>query len=231
MSRLIVLALTCSVAVAHADSAPPDEEVARRFHYIQKRLKAEAVQARSWQTGWSIVDTGGLGYSAYQISQSSTKAELAEGIVGAVKSLNGVAFLALTPLKTARGEHELDGLPDATPEARRQSLLLAESLLARNAKEADLRFSWKPHVYLFLISVVGGGIVWACGDLTKGAESAAIGFAVGELQIWTRPWLAKRDLREYRRDFGGLVGSGSPPLASAPAASVHLGPSSVRVTF
>jgi hypothetical protein len=220
------LALLMMTGLARAEEHPDDEVVAR-LHFIETRLKAETVQAHAWEYGWGVVDVFGAGYGAYQVAQSSNRAELTEGIVGVVKSVGGVAGIALAPLKTARGTHELDDVPDTTPDERLKRLVIAESLLRRNAHEADIRYSWKPHVISALLNIAGGVIIGVVGDWAKGAQSAGIGLAVGELQIWTRPWQAKRDLREYRRAFGGLAGSDVPRLSSA----VRVSPAGLAVTF
>jgi hypothetical protein len=211
--------------VAHAEEDRTDDEVEARLHFIQTRLKAESVQAHAWEYGWGVVDIAGAGFGAYQIAQSHSTAETADGIVGVVKSVGGVAGLALAPLKTARGAHELDDLSDATPEDRAKRLQLAESLLRRNAEESDVRYSWKPHVINAAINLLGGVVTGLCGDWARGAQSAGIGLAVGELQIWTRPWNAKRDLRQYRREFGGLA------FQSIPQPSALAVRSPVSVTF
>jgi hypothetical protein len=230
----LVLAVLLVTSVAHAQAPlrSNDDEIVERLHFIQERLKAETVQARAWEAGWSVVDVGGLGYSAYQISQSGNRAQLTEGIVGAVKSIGGVARIALAPLKTGRGVGELDGVPDGTPDERLRRVVLAEALLRRNAHEADLRFSWKPHIISLLINLAGGIAVWIAGDFWRGLQSAGIGFAVGEVQIWTAPWQARRDLREYRQQFGGFASDSAPrPSSVAARPSVSVSAGGVRLSF
>jgi hypothetical protein len=213
--------------VAHAQERP-DDEVLARLHFVETRLKSETVQAHAWEYGWGVVDVFGAGFGGYNIAKSGNRPELTDGIIGVVKSVGGVAGIALAPLKTGRGAHELNELPDTTPEERMKRLVVAESLLRRSADEADVRYSWKPHLINALLNIAGGIIVGIVGDWARGAESAAIGLAVGELQIWTRPWQAKRDLREYRRTFGGLASKGAP---RADAVAVRVSPTSLAVTF
>jgi hypothetical protein len=223
--------LSLLVGVAHAQEQRPEEEVNARLEFLQLRLKAEAPQARAWEYGWAAVDIGGMGYSVYQLSQANTHSQTAEGVVGAVKSLGGVVGIAFTPFHAVKGAHELDGTPDVTPEERERRMLLAESLLRRNAHEADIRYTWKPHFFNALINLAAGGIVMAFGDWQRGLQSAGLGIAVGEIQIWTQPWKAKRDLREYRLQFGGLASTQTKPPTSVATASVKAGPTGVQVTF
>jgi hypothetical protein len=223
--------LSMLFGVAHAQEQRSEEEVDARLQFLEVRLKAEAPQARAWEYGWSIVDISGVGYSVYQLSQANTRSQTAEGVVGAAKSLGGVVGIAFTPFHATKGAHELDGVPDLTPDERERRMLLAESLLRRNAHEADIRYAWKPHFFNALINLAAGGIVMAFGDWQRGLQSAGLGIAVGEIQIWTQPWKAKRDLREYRMQFGGLASTQAKAPTSAAAASVKAGPTGLQVTF
>jgi hypothetical protein len=194
-----------AAAAAERAAAMSDDEVSARLAFIEARLHLEARGARLWEAGWSLVYVGGLGYGAYQLSGAHDRAAETEAIVGMSKSLFGGVGLALRPLKTARAAHVLDRVPGGTPDERAQRLALAERLLQQNARETEQRFSWQHHLISIGLNLAGGAIVWAAGDLRRGAQSAGIAIAVGEINIWTRPWRAKRDLREYRLRFGGLA--------------------------
>jgi hypothetical protein len=226
---LALLPLFLGVARAQ-EPTRSDDEVTARLHFLEQRLKAETAQARAWQYGWAVVDMGGVGYSVYQISQSSSNSQLAEGVVGAVKSFGGVVGLALTPFHATRGAHELDGLPDGTPEERERRMRLAEQLVRRNAHETEIRYQWKPHFYNALVNLAAGGIIMAFGDWQRGLQSAGIGIAVGEVQIWTQPWQAKRDLREYSMQFGAMASTETPAPAVA-RVTVKAGATGLQVTF
>jgi hypothetical protein len=195
--NLLLILIVCGAARA--------DEVDERLQFLEPRLARESLLAHAWQSSWAILDLGGVGWGACEIAQRSSRAELADGIVLTVKSLGGVANLALSPLASARNERELDAAPGGTPDERLRRLALAESLLARNALEADQRYAWRRHVVAMLINLAGGVVTAVAGDWKRGAQSAGLGLIVGELQLWTRPWQAKRDLRDYRRRFGGLA--------------------------
>lgn len=231
-TRLTLLMLLMTSARVVAAQELGQDEIEQRLHFLEARLKAEQSQARWYEASWSLVYVGGLGYGSYQIAQANTRGALAEGIVGASKSVIGAAGLALSPLKAARALRDLDEGSDAAPGQRDQRLALAESLLRRNANESDIRYKWQPHVFSLLLNLVGGAIIWIAGDLPRAAQSTGIAIAVGELNIWSRPWGAKRDLREYKREFGGLAYGAAPrrpTLASGP--TVRVGVSGVQLTF
>jgi hypothetical protein len=192
---------------------PGDDEVEARLRFIEARLGREATQARWYEAGWGVVYAGGAGYGAHQIRHAGDGAALAEGIVTVTKSVIGAATMAINPLKTARGTAELDR--DAALAGRDRRLLLAEGLLERNAREAEIPFKWQAHVWSALLNLAGGAVVWIAGDVRRAAQSAGLALAFGELSIWTRPWSARRDLREYKQRFGGLAGDA--PLAARPS--------------
>ena len=229
-ARFAVAALL--VARVAAAQEMSEDEIERRVHFIETRLKAEATQARWYEASWAIVYTAGVGYGGYQISQSHSNAELTEGIVGISKSVIGAAGLALGPLKAARAPRELDEGASSAPGQRDVRLALAESLLERNARESDIRYKWQPHVVNLVLNLAGGAAIWIAGDWKRALQSTAIAIPVGELSIWSRPWGAKRDLREYRREFGSVAFSDATRksiLASRP--TVNVAASAVAFTF
>jgi hypothetical protein len=212
--RQILLFLALLVAGGRAAAqAPVEDEVGARLRFLESRLQREAVEARWYEAGWSIVYVGGAGYGAYEICHATSGAALAEGIVTTTKAVIGAATMAINPLKTARGTRELDEGGAAAGQGLDRRLVLAESLLLRNAREADVRYKWQAHVYSLVLNLVGGAIVWAAGDVRRAAQSTGLAVAFGELSIWTRPWRAKRDLRRYREQFGGLASEAGRPVA------------------
>jgi hypothetical protein len=226
----LLLALPAPAFAQDEAATADDLHVDERLRFIAARLKAEAVQARTWEAGWSIVYVGGLGYGSYQLAHARTKAADTEAAVGIGKSLIGGVTMGLFPLKASRGAHELDRATEADGSLAR--LDLAETLLRRNADEANLRYAWQPHVFSLLMNLVGGAAIWIAGDWKRAAQSTGIAVAVGELQIWTQPWQAKSDLREYRRRFGALGAAAQPArqlAATTPA--VHVSATSLAVTF
>jgi hypothetical protein len=200
-------AMLAILTLAHAAVAQPigpsDDDVERRLHFLESKLAVEQSQARWYEASWSMVYVGGVGYGAYQVGTAADdKAAMAEGIVGISKSLIGAGTLVLNPLKAG---HSLRDLEECKCGDAAQRLALAESLLRRNAKESDLRYAWQPHVISLALNLLGGAIIWIAGDVKRAGQSTAIAVAVGEVQLWTLPWGAKRHVREYQREFGGFA--------------------------
>ena len=246
MSALVRIAVVCLVlsgALGRAqeppepvDGAPPspaelqaENDREARLRFIEARLQAEAVQARVWEAGWSIVYIGGFAYSGYELAHAHDAAATTEGAIGAARSVAGGMVMGLRPLKASRGAHELDRAPAADDSAQR--LQLAESLLRRNAVETERRYSWKPHVLMIGVNLLAGAAIWLAGDGKRGAESAGISIAVGELRIWTQPWQAKRDWREYRQRFGSDADNAAVARPLTPSPALRVSPTQLAVTF
>ena len=146
----------------------------------------------------------GLGF-LYELGNgvpATSRADRAEYLVGAGKAAIGTFARLLRAPSGMYGTREIDPLPESTPDERAAKLAAAERLLAGNAKDCDARFNWVAHVGNLGLNLIGGLTVWLVSDnISKALESAGVGFAVGEVQIWSQPWGAKSDLKDYRAQF------------------------------
>jgi hypothetical protein len=186
-----------------AQYVPSEEEIDARLRFLTEKLDGGVRNNLAWYAGWSsfygvaiVVQLGRLGYAV-------DDAERADLIVSASKATIGVVSRLVRPPHAIYGTRELRGMRERTAEERWRKVVRAESLLARNAKESDERYSWLAHTINLALNIGGGLIVWlGYHDFARGAGSAAVGIAVGEVQIWTQPWRAKRDWQDYQRRFG-----------------------------
>ena len=87
------------------------------------------------------------------------------------------------------------------------------------------RMTWRPHLANLALNLAGALIVAEGFDEGTGWASGAIGFAIGEVRIFTYPWQARGTLDEYGRRFPAPVTSGGPGWYLEP---FHTG---ARVTF
>ena len=92
--------------------------------------------------------------------------------------------------------------------ARLQRLAVGESLLMTSVQQADTRYDWSRHLVGIGTNLVGGAAILALGDSRDALQSTLIGIAVGEAQIWSQPWRATDDLRDYRSAFPDASGTG-----------------------
>jgi hypothetical protein len=225
-----LLLLSCLATSARAQApladdaaAARDAEVQARLRFLERSLDGEVATAEAWTWGWVTFNTAAASYEIYNAAHSRGP-DRVDAIVAVGKAGIGIAGRLIRPLYARRGAGELVALPSATPAEREAKLRVAERLLARNAREADLCHQWLPHLMSVALNVAGAIVTWAVADAPALAwRQAGIGVVVGEIVIWTQPRQALRDLAEYRRRFAGERASAPPPSRST-APSLSLAP-------
>jgi hypothetical protein len=199
------LLLVAGRAAAQGTATPADAEVTNRVAFIESALDAGRPAADLWWYGWLA------GYGAATAGQiavcSSTddQKQRQDMRVGAYNAALGAVGQAVFPLEAGRFAARLKELPAATPEARRAKLAAAEDYLRRAAAQERLGRSWQPHVLSAAVNLGAGLAIWQHYDrpARDGLVTFAISQLVSEIQIFTQPMRATRDLREYekRTDF------------------------------
>jgi hypothetical protein len=184
-----------------------DAETSERLSFLQERLDAGQLTARTWQHGW----TGIFGIGAVASAAQAIAADDWDGrvynIVGAVKSAGATAQMVLDPLPARLGGEPMRAVPDGTRQGRLQRLAVGERLLVANAARADSRYSWRRHLEGVTTNLIGSAVIYAFGDSKDALVSALSGIAVGEAQIWSQPWRATGDLNDYRAAFPTTMAS------------------------
>ena len=125
-------------------------------------------------------------------------------IVDATKS--GVATLqTLTllrdPLPANVGAQPMRDVAGDDRAARLERLAVGERQLLASAQRAETRYSLRRHLLVLGGNLLGGAAILALGDADDALQSTLIGTAIGEAQIWSQPWRAPGDLRDYRATF------------------------------
>lgn len=196
----LVLALPSVVA---AQQAALKDQIDQRLRFLEERLDAGRTTALVWQHGWSVgFAAGAIGNTAAAITADDGDERVA-GIVDAVKASGGLAQQLLNPLPARLGADRVRGQPGAT---REQRLALGESQLQVNAARAEERWSLGRHLQVLAVNAIGGGVILAFGDSRDALVSAASGILIGEANIWSQPWRAIDDLRDYRAAFPPTTG-------------------------
>ncbi len=214
----VALFLLAGHASAQDVSGPSDREVTRRIEFLQGALDAGRPAADLWWDGWLIgygAATFGQIVGQYGTHDEKTKQDL---LVGAVTTGLGAIGQLAYPLDAGRLAAQLRAMPDSTPEARQAKLAAAERFLRRSAAQEELGRSWRAHAISGAVNLAAGLVIWRHYD--RPARDALLTFALGqlvsELQIFTQPTKAVRDLREYesRSDFGRVTGAVPDPRAT-----------------
>lgn len=185
-----------------------DAEIAERLSFIENRLEAGKTYAQVWQYGWTGIYTVTAVAGAYGAITADDGDARALSIVSGVKSALAAADLIGNPLPARLGAAPLTAVPGTGRDAQLQRLALGERALLDNAELADRRYNLRPHVQNVTVNAIGGLLVWYFGNSTDALVSLVGGIAVGEAQIWSQPWRASADLREYRGEFPGAIAEG-----------------------
>ena len=105
-------------------------------------------------------------------------------------------------------------MPGDTPEARRVKLAAAEGYLRKAAAQEELGRSLQSQLLATAVNLAAGLTIWLHYDrpAKDGLITFAIGQIISEVQIFSQPMKAVRDLDEYERrsDFAAAGAAGDP---------------------
>ena len=216
---LAALVLACGISSVAAAADPPamprldlsDAELDERLGFLEERLDAARPTALAWQWGWAGVFTVGLVFNTTWAVRADDSDDRVRAIVDAAKSAIATAeawALFRDPLVATRGAQPMRDVAGDDRAARLQRLAVGETLLMTSVQQADTRYDWSRHLVGIGTNLVGGAAILALGDSRDALQSTLIGIAVGEAQIWSQPWRAPNDLRDYRARFPGAPGVG-----------------------
>ena len=206
----LVLALSgCATFQTGTALRPPaaaldacEGEVGARLRYLEPRLEANARYATGWWWGWMAVNGGGMVSSGVRAGLEDERGQRALQIVNATKSAIGVANLMLDSPPIRRGVGEIGKIDVASADGCVARLRAAEKLTRDAAADAhEERFGWLNHVGNLILNGVGAVIVAKSFDESDGWSTGAIGFVVGEIQLWSYPWQVEHTLEDYEHRF------------------------------
>lgn len=201
VSAVVTVCILAGCAVAEEARDLSDREATGRIEFIQNALDEGWGNADLWWYGW-LAGYGALTADEIVVhSRSHTEKQKQDALVNAVTSAFGVVGQFAMPLDVGRFAMRLRALPADTPEARRAKLAEAEGFLCRSAAQEEFGRSWKVHAISGAVNL-GIGLLMRF-HYKRPASDAFTAFAVGQLvsevQIFTQPMKAVRDLREYEQ--------------------------------
>jgi hypothetical protein len=219
------LALLTCVGCATWDEAGPsprleavdrcDPDTAARLRFLEGRFARHARYANRWWNAWNAVYGTGIVVSSVQAGFEDDGGERADQIVSAVKSGIGLTRNFVAPPVIRKAPAELAAIDPAAPDGCSRRLARAEEILVRAAEQAHSeRRAWRPHLGNLGLNLAGALIVAEGFDEGSGWGSGALGFAVGEVRIWSYPWQAQETKRDYEQRFPSLLG-GTPTLGKS----------------
>jgi hypothetical protein len=176
----------------------PDSEVEARLDFLTERLDAGRFSAAAWQYGWSGFYAVGTLTNGIQLLTAGDTDGRVVSLVDGLKSVGALAVLVTDPLPARLGADPVRAVPES---ASRYRLAVGERQLVENYVRAESRYSLQRHLEGVTTNLIGGAFIWAFGDSSDALRSTLVGIAVGEAQIWSQPWRASGDLRDYRAAF------------------------------
>jgi hypothetical protein len=215
---VVVLAALCVSVSSSSDGAEPmpgramamsDAELGARLHFLESRLDAGRPTALAWEWGWSGAYAASfVGNTIYAVSADEAD-DRVRAIVDAAKSglaTIQMATLLLHPLAAGLGAEPMREVPGDDRSARQLRLAVGERQLLTTATRAETRFSLRRHLVTIGANLIGGAAIATFGDSGDAVLSTMIGIAVGAAEIWTQPWRAPGDLRDYHVSFPATRG-------------------------
>lgn len=183
-----------------ASLSPIDRDLELRLEFIEERLDAGQRHARYWQNGWTgFYSVSVLAQTVFWLDADNNDDRI-NYVVGAVKATGGLVDMLLRPLPGRYGTDPIRALKGGSLDR----LGLAEDLLQATSRRAQAKTTWKPHLKVLGVNLLGGAVILAFGDGGDALLSTALGIAVGEANIWTQPSQPITDLRDYQGRFARI---------------------------
>lgn len=206
VTALAVVAIVPTSALADEEPQPVEQpgpraaaprDVDQRLAFLEDRIATQHLHAQIWWESWITFYGVGLIVQSARAIEATEPAERADLIISAVKAAGGVVRYAVDPMKGIQSFEPIAGETQAARLAR------GERILRENADATTPFGPWYAHLINFGINGTGAVIVGAgFDDWRQGLISAGIGFAVGEVSLFTQPWEAGDDLEEYEAQLG-----------------------------
>jgi hypothetical protein len=199
----ILLLPLCFGRVARADESDC-QDVDARLSFVRERLAADDHDSRRWMWAWGIAYSGlALGQAGLALTRDD-EGEQVELYVGAAKSLLGlVPVLGLqNPAlgNASRLEARVAAVSTGGASAAERCAVVTEAEQMLDASADDEAFNRGFLAHTGNVLVNGGGLLIIGIGYDRwltGAIGTAVGIAVGELQIFTRPTASLRGRAGY----------------------------------
>jgi hypothetical protein len=195
-----------------------EDEIDRRLAFLSARLDETRIHAAAWQYSWLIINTGGAIWSGINAGLDDGNDRI-NNAMQAGKSLIGVSYLLTDPMPGRHGADPIRALPSTTRAEKLEQLEQAERLFRHTVRRSEERTSWLMHLGNVGLHTITASVLLGLGEEKDAAMSFVIDTAVGELQIWSRPWEPVQDWEDYKR----LVATGLP---ESPQLSWRIAPAS-----
>ena len=200
---IVIIFTLFSVVQAQDNQALNEEEIEARLRFLDSRLQELKKPSSYWQYGWSGFYGVSGGAQLYKAIDENDSDDEVKYFVGAAKSAGALAMQLLKPLPVVEGINAYEQMPSDTREQKLARLEQAESLLRREAIRSDTRYTLRPHMLAVGVNLIGAAVIAAFGDSDDALESAALGIAISQANIWTQPSASRKHWDSYHQMFNG----------------------------
>jgi hypothetical protein len=194
------------------------------MEFIRQSLRDAARLERRFAVGWSITYVGLAGASWALVPLSNDPRQPLDAAWNSAKALGASMLVLIEPLQVVRDQRRLEEMIARGPavEGYCAQLAYAERLFTHAARSEGRAGHVLNHLGTLALNV-GLGIVLGYGfdRPASAAMGVALGTAIGEVMMATRPQLAVRRLESYRA--GDLHRSEPPSALSLGAFPTQMG--------
>ena len=202
---LAVLSLMIATSTTTGLSA---RELEARLAFLEDSLEDPELHADVWWWGWLSFYSAGAVAQGVRIGfvdgeADDAGAQRADLAISMIKAIGGAVSMLVQPLNAMSGARAMQAIEGTTHADDLLRLEAGEDALAENALESERTYWWLRHSLLVAVNAAHFFIMWlGYDDPEKGAISASVGIAIGELAIWTQPWQPRGRYEEYRAMVG-----------------------------
>lgn len=182
-----------------------------RLQFIRQSLRDAALLERRFAVGWSITYVGLAGASWVLVPLGNDRRQNLDAAWNSAKALGASMLVLIEPLQVVRDQRRLEQMLAATeqPELRCVQLAHAERLLAHAARSEGRATHILNHLGTLALNIgLGMALGYGLDRPASAAMGVALGTAIGEVMMATRPQLAVRRLASYR---AGNLHASEPP--------------------
>jgi hypothetical protein len=183
-----------------------EDQIDRRLAFLTERLDGTRLHVVAWHYGWLTINTGGAIWSSVNAALDHRHGQI-DHAMEAGKSTIGVIYNLTDPMPGRDGADSIRALPSSTRAEKLAQLEAAERLFRKTVRRSEQRTTWLMHLGNVGLHAITASVLLGLGEEKDAAMSFAIDSAVGEIQIWSRPWEPVGDWEEYQR----LVATDLPP--------------------
>ena len=220
--------------ISHEEGLPPsavDErqkrsrasalDLERLSSELSLTLKVQASSARLWWGAWTSIFGGFALYNMVPAMLNITPFPLEQATpqvlwTNGVKSLLGTANMFIRPYSSLNASDDFERALKDPNIPLSETVRRGERSLIEAVREKKRRFGIFRHLSSVMVNAIGGLILYFGYDDLRGAlRTSALGIVSSQIYIWTQPWSADRDLRNYQRlkaRLNGFNRVGPPPL-------------------